>query len=542
MPEPLQVHHWHVAAGADALLPFLQTLDLASAHIVKQGPHRIVYRIRLADREYYLKRHRIPDGLTWFRQQIRPTKARTEFAKILEVARRGIATVRPVAWGKASGSESVLVTEALADVTPLHHWLTGVLPTLRPCEQTRWRQILACALGRFVADIHHAGIRHGDFHAGNLLLRGQPDSLELFLLDLDAASLGQPLPSAQSRQNLGMFHLWFNDKGTRSDRLRFLKAYARTRGEIDWPERYRATHPGRAFVHAVSDDAHDYALSFWQDRDERCCKSNRYYRRIGRGSVSGFALAALDPASEREFLTDPESVLRRPDAKILKQTTSALVVELTLTVNGTAKAFVFKRFPLRHVGQALANAVRPSAALLSWIHGHGLFERGIPTPRPWLMLQRHILGMPGQGYLLAEKVENAVNLHAALDVLQTQPTKLRQTLRMLGRLVARLHACGYSHRDLKANNILFADDRLALIDLVGVRLDYPTKKRRMLNLARLSASFLRRREITRTDRLRVLRSYLQGEHAFAWKKWWTGIERATAEKVRRNRKAGRELW
>ncbi len=67
--------------------------------------------------------------------------------------------------------------------------------------------------------------------------------------------------------------------------------------------------------------------------------------------------------------------------------------------------------------------------------------------------------------------------------------------------------------------------------------------RRVQNLARLHASFFQNPALTRTDKLRFLRSYLQwglvGREG--WKQWWKDIERATLAKVARNRRSGRPL-
>ncbi len=83
-----------------------------------------------------------------------------------------------------------------------------------------------------------------------------------------------------------------------------------------------------------------------------------------------------------------------------------------------------------------------------------------------------------------------------------------------------------------------------LIDLVGVELFRSLPRHRKIqNLGRLNASFHNKSHLTRTDRLRFLRTYLswgltgQGN----WKSWWRQIEKATAEKIARNRRHGRPL-
>src|SRR5262249_2129644 len=114
----------------------------------------------------------------------------------------------------------------------------------------------------------------------------------------------------------------------------------------------------------------------------------------------------------------------------------------------------------------------------------------------------------------------------------------------LGRLVRELHRRQVSHRDLKAANLLVNADGVWLIDLVGVRLlRRLPRRRRVQDLARLHASFCRSPLLTRTDKLRFLRTYLQwgltGRQR--WKRWWREIAAATEAKVARNLRNGRPL-
>jgi hypothetical protein len=63
------------------------------------------------------------------------------------------------------------------------------------------------------------------------------------------------------------------------------------------------------------------------------------------------------------------------------------------------------------------------------------------------------------------------------------------------------------------------------------------------NLARLHASFLAMPLVTRTDKLRFLRMYLNWALVGRsnWKGWWNEIAAATRAKAARNAKRGRPL-
>ena len=116
-------YRWSVAPdlrdpllGAEGLR-LEEWLHSGQAQIVKQGPHRIVYRVALAGGEVvYVKHNLLPDARSWLRQLVRPSKARMEFDRALAVAARGVPTVTPLALGERraflGACDSYLVTRS----------------------------------------------------------------------------------------------------------------------------------------------------------------------------------------------------------------------------------------------------------------------------------------------------------------------------------------------------------------------------------------------------------------------------------------------
>jgi tRNA A-37 threonylcarbamoyl transferase component Bud32 len=532
---------WHLsAAGRDALLPahldLVEHLQRGTAQIVKHGPHRTVYKICLGDFNIFWKHCRISDIGSYLRQCIRPPKARLEFDSALALAARGVATVEPLAWGKSWWrlfGPSHLITRELVGATPLHTFLLER-------SKGRPRRDAAALLGQYLAQLHEAGVAHPDLHPGNVLvvidLSGQP---RFHLLDIHNVRIGAPLTPEQSRENLAVFNRWFIMRSERSDRLRFWNRYAEVR-------RF-GTDEMRTLARDIEKRTFESNQAFWKKRDDRCVASNRYFQQVRTSGVFGHAVKEFDAGFMQELLADPDRPFRGPDCRLFKDSSSSTVVEIVVPTPLGPRAMIYKRFKLKKSLTSIANRFRRSAALRSWRMGHALLDRGLPTPRPWLVLHRRGLSGPREGYLLCEKVESTTDLHDYLTALASVE-EMRYAIADLGRLLLRLHRAGIRHRDLKAPNLLaaktVAGHRFDFIDLVGMRLQQRLPdSRRARDLTRLNASFIHSPRITHTDRLRFLRAYLcWGLRGRAdWKLWWNRISQATQVKIARNKRAGRPL-
>jgi len=534
------------------------------AHVVKNGPHRTVYRVALPGLCFYLKHHRLPDLRAWLRQLVRPAKARMEFERALAVAALHVPTISPVALGECgttSGpSESFLITQGLEDTESLSDFIEKTLPRLQPHRRTRLHMLLATALGEFVARLHDAGIVHKDLHAANLLIRlGPDDQPSLYLIDLHDVCLRRALTWRVSRDNLVMLNRWFALRASRPDRYRFWRAYCCARQHMrgGWPGRARYDAGLTAANRLAFQDGARHLeqrtwwsnLRFWRHRDRRCLVTNRYYYRLQSEAVVGCAVCDLDRGAMASLLADPDAPFQQPGAILLKDSRSTTVAEFDLTVAGTVRRVIYKRFRVTAWSDPWLALLRRSPALRSWINGHGLRERCLPTARPLAVFHRRHGLLAYEGYLLTEKIPEAVDLHrfvAQLDELNEEERlrTLRRRIEQVARLVSELHRRQLSHRDLKASNVLVNRESVWLIDLVGVtRYRKLRRRRRVQNLARLHASFHDSPLLTRTDKLRFLRVYLRwgllGREG--WKRWWHEVCGATKAKIRHNARNGRPL-
>jgi tRNA A-37 threonylcarbamoyl transferase component Bud32 len=531
---------WHLSPSGVELfgtggLPLEEWLSSGTAAVVKSNQARTVYRVSLPGATVFVKHCKISGLRAWGREFIRLRKAQLEFENIQALRERGVAAIEPLAWGAPESSwpgESFLITRERTGAIPFIHYLERILPTL-PAEQfRRARRDTARALGQFVARLHDTGVAHPDPHPGNLLVELEANTpLRFALIDLHAVEVGRALNWSRSRRNLVLFNRWFQLRASRIDRARFWHAYRGARTTLPPPSESELRDGAKELERSTETSN----LRFWAGRESRCLGTNRYYRRIRKGAFRGFAVRELADEFLQQLLQDPDSVIGRAEGEFFKNSRTSTVAVLSMpTADGTAPV-VLKRVNVRSHLEPVKNLLRSSQVLRSWVNGHSLRDRCLPTPRPLAVFHRYRRGLPAEGYLLTELVPDPTPLASGIRPVATR----------LARLLRAMHDRGVSHRDLKSANVILArGSEPILIDLVGVRTRVrPGQQQRAKELARLNASFLDNAAVTRTERLRFLHAYLAAGTGFQenWKTWWKMVSRATAAKVAKNRRNGRTL-
>lgn len=560
--------HWHVRPEWSAALFDRQGLDLPAwlaawnARIVKDGPHRTVYRVDLPSTSFFVKHYRDRGPWRWLGRLWRATAARREFRRAVEVARRGVPTVRAAAVGEAPASrltgDNYLITEAIPRSLTLQEYCQRELPRLPGPRQARMRQRIAIALAELCAASHEAGISHDDLHGGNVLLQIEPlpqnDAGEpfadaeglprLYLIDLPGARISRPLDWRQSRASLAMLCAGWQVGATRGDRWRFWRAYLAKRPGLQPAD-------SRAAAGEVWTAAWTYARRLLRGRDRRSLRTNRDFVELASRDFSAHAVRDMRPETLRRLLADPAAPLRANYDRPVKLSHGSVVVEADVGIDDATIPVAYKRARVKRWWKSLFALARPSRALGAWKLGQALLQRGIATARPLAVCEPRRFSFRSTSYLVTEWIAGAENMHLYLwRIAERDPRersrRARQCAASLGRLVGRMHAWHVAHRDLKGCNLV-AVERAAtvdtyLIDLDGMRIARRLRQgKKIRNLARIAVSAAAHPWLSRTDRLRFLRAYLGEQPATAprWKQLWREIEyRALRMQASQARKGG----
>jgi tRNA A-37 threonylcarbamoyl transferase component Bud32 len=530
---------------------------------IKAGPHRVVYRVELPGPHgpVFIKHFLVPNLRSTLRQWFRRGKGRNEAKRAERLAAAGVPTSTAVALGEQRRRgflfENYLVTREIAGTTPLDEFVERHLPRLPADRRTEIRRRLAETLGATTARLHDGGFLHTDFHPGNLLIQlDASDRPQFAMIDLDALRVRPVVREREAIANLALLNHYFWIRSSRSDRCRFLRAYAGARG---WPAaRFKE------LARAVEDRTRDWAERLWRRWGRRCLGDNKYFATYRGPHSWAVATRELAPDTVEHLLQDPDAPLGQPQAALLKDSRTTTVADVALPVGGVPTRVIYKRFNRKKALDPFYTLFRPSRAWRAWCNGQHLASRGIPTPRNLAVIGRTAIGRrflphqfwPHDTYLITVKEEPSVTVgdfvRTTLPALPAAGRRacIRRLIPALAHLIRRLHERSLSHRDLKADNILIAgtglgpEIGLSLIDLVGVQIEHPiTRHHQVQNLARLQLSLASARGRTRTDSLRFLRAYLPWARIAdsSWKPLWREIEDACRKKVDRNRRNNRKL-
>jgi tRNA A-37 threonylcarbamoyl transferase component Bud32 len=529
--------------------------------VVKTGPHRVVYRVDLAEGRVYVKHYLVPDWKAKLRQWFRRGKGRNEGRRTRYLDAIGIPTITPIALGEQRKKmilfENYLITPEIPGAVPFDEFVEKHLPSWPEGHRSRVRQRLAEALAVMTAQMHDAGFAHHDFHPGNVLVRMEDDDRPvLAMIDLDALRVAQRITWADAHKNIALLNHYFWFRSDRSDRYRFLLHYLGSR---------RSSPPEpKAFAREIETATRAWAERLWRSWGRRCLGTNKYFKTLRSEHAWSVSSRELSRPEVRELLADPDAPFSRPGTRILKESRTTTVAETVLTVGGVPTRVIYKRFNRKKWLDPFLTWFRPSRAWQSWQAGQHMLARAVPTPRNLAFIARKrrfradplFWYLPHETYLITEKAEPSITLsdyaHKVLPTLEpsARRAQMRRLTLALARLLRTLHERSLSDRDLKTSNILIVGDpdadppQLSVIDLVGVRLIHPLPRhRRIQNLARLSLSLSDVPGRTRTDALVFLRAYLPwglSPHN-DWKGLWRSIEAVCQNKRERNRRRGRKL-
>jgi tRNA A-37 threonylcarbamoyl transferase component Bud32 len=159
-----------------------------------------------------------------------------------------------------------------------------------------------------------------------------------------------------------------------------------------------------------------------------------------------------------------------------------------------------------------------SARKKAWIAGNGLSVYGFNTPEPLALMEKKVLGITTDSYLIMEDARDCLemdryilmNYHDKSSLSKLK--KKRALINNLAETMGRMHSQNIFHHDLKTCNIMVKEkgrsSYITFLDFDKVSFEEEiTIRKRVKNLTQMNLSTPKL--ISTTDRLRFLKEYLR---------------------------------
>lgn len=253
----------------------------AGLELVKQGYARSTWRAAVNGAALYAKRHDVRGLIATVLHRVRIDRARREFDATLAAERRGVAVVRAVAYGRRSGA-SVFVSEEAPGAEPLTAVWAREVSTAAPGRRRSTARGLIEAVAALFAAAHERGFAHRDNHPGNILAAPASNGVwRVCFADVHGSRLrGASLSLKDTYESLAQLDQYFHREATRSERLRFWRAYWAGRGTVD----PRSTGDVRPALAELAKARRRHARRLAAQRDRRLKGGNAYFGRLELGA------------------------------------------------------------------------------------------------------------------------------------------------------------------------------------------------------------------------------------------------------------------
>lgn len=425
-------------SSTDTKLAYAYFRDL-NGEVARHHKNRLTKKISWGEGFAYVKLH---DRVgcwevikNFFSLKLAVTNAKTEWDAIHHLQARGLATVRPLAYGVVPAlpmyQRSYLLTEALLPHIELDRWF--LLNEAKPIKVRR-NQIRA--LARVVKQMHDSGLNHRDCYLCHFVLKTDLPMTEnspIYIMDLHRAQIRKAVPRRWLIKDLaGLAFSAMEIDLSEREMLLFIKSYLSVDSlkTIDWD-----------FWNTVKNKAEKLFLK---------CHARKKVIQLPFQATLPSCFASLE-AIEQLFASGKGRYLKKGD------TTTVLAYQ----------GCVVKRYNINCLWTGIKRALRVSRARRSSHFSKQLIKIGVNTPKVLAYYEKKRWGFLQESYLVMEQLRGEDALTRLPNMSLAEKNAL--TERMLC-LSERLTKAKLSHGDMKLSNfILHPSGKLYVIDLDGMR-------------------------------------------------------------------------
>jgi serine/threonine protein kinase len=245
----------------------------------------------------------------------------------------------------------------------------------------------------------------------------------------------------------------------------------------------------------------------WRSRTKRCLKESTDFSAPREGEIQYYHWRGFPLNEVKGVLEKHRSLTAENPSRLIKYSP-----EVVVSMIEDGRAVVVKEFRAPRLQDRFKDRFRRSKGMKAWVAGNGLQVRKIVSVKPLALVEGGGTRGIHQSFLIMEAVKDGQELDRYLLRGFKDLSEKRRFIRTCATWLADLHRRQIIHRDMKTCNISACEREgswnLYLLDLEDVILNKEVGEKELFrSLLQLNTSTPK--TITRTDRLRFLKEYLQ---------------------------------
>lgn len=446
---------WTIREGYDRLTDMIKLEDFGSSlygnryRLIKVNKVRSVFSMPgndISGNGIYIKCFKNGGYRDCIKYLFVPTRARTEWEVGNALLGKDINTALPLAMAEKRKfllpDSGFLVTEAVTNSEDFMQFCQTNYEGVLSWEKEAEKKKLLGKLADFVRDIHEKGFYHYDLHAGNILIRFNnslsPSARDcsLYLMDLHSVKILKRMSVKKRLYNLAQIFNSLSSILTKADKSNFVISYGfhalcNTKHEstqykinasplsshsqgVDGNMAGESNNIPQALVPLLVEKIDAQSLRIrkihYRSRLKRCLKKSSSFSRkrvagmrmFFRNGYNTDSLAGLVERHNKALASDDKTVIIKRDAKT--------ALTRSVFMDDVIKSVVIKQYKTSQGLNLLRNLFRKSAGRKAWIAGNGLLVYGFSAPKPLALVEKTVLGVTADSYLVMEDVKDGLEM------------------------------------------------------------------------------------------------------------------------------------
>jgi tRNA A-37 threonylcarbamoyl transferase component Bud32 len=222
--------------SGDALMEMIdahrEVVQNAPSLLLKDSPKTVVSMVDPPNGMGWricVKQYRYVTAWSKIKDRFRHSKGKISWIAANELFRRGISTLRPLAYVEKTRfgllAESFFLMESPADYLEMDRYLLKLFGNGPSGDMVSKKRSFVRHFALCIGGLHRSNIFHSDLKTCNILTRERPGDWDFSFIDLDAVHLGTEVSSRRALKNLVQINCSIPGCLGYADRIRFLKWY-----------------------------------------------------------------------------------------------------------------------------------------------------------------------------------------------------------------------------------------------------------------------------------------------------------------------------